>query len=308
MMPNEDDIREQIRRAVEEARAAARARAMEGGYYDHDEEDYEGGYAYKRASNDPENVTKRTLYKKRTTYKGQKVKAKEGKVIRKVNSSGVLLKDNPRYRTYIAVVRVNGAWVAVANFVERKGKQQRVFHRFHGTPAAAARKVMTSLGGKKLTAGLGTRGRKNAEINPALAPATDAVRDGETIELMLVEITRGVRKTHVVNGVRRSLASSTGQNHTTKPKYFTYRYFARRVPTNEIVVAYPSYTKKNGEVINPVAHYEHKNVVMRAKAGESLADAARRYEVRQNKSRGSDGAKAIAEMSSAKKNTHYPRR
>ena len=205
----EEQLREQIKSAVAEARRRAAERAsMEGGK----------GRAH---------LSSNTALKR---FVGAKANPKlltrlEGR--RNVSSGRVgawdksPLQADPRNRSYAVYVKVPET--NEFKLVCRAGKAGKVVKRkFHGRPVAAARRFVGALvKNRQDRYGLGL----GADASELLAEAKALVERGESVQIMLVETTQGVRKGKLTKS-GKLVPTRSGSDPLSK--YFKYYYFVSR--------------------------------------------------------------------------------
>ena len=264
---SEAEIRRQIQHAVAEARR--RAYEMAGGYADYD--DMDGG---KRGRKKGQKYAPRGHFKldsahmrdlfsqksNRTHWKSKKlIQLKRlGRASKRsyvAGESPVLY--NPRYRHYVVYLEENGMFVPVAR-MNNKGK--RVFRKFTGSPAAAARKAIRALTSARKADTHGYSGFENLHAT-----------ESSPLHVKLIEVTQGVRKRRAGKTLKR-----TAKNPLRA--YFVYEYYG----WGEDLSRPKSYTVhgKNGA---KVVTASRKFVVARAKMNESAGSAIARREVKARK-------------------------
>lgn len=298
-----EDIREQIRQAVHEARAMAHARAMEGGAFKLNGpkfSEYKPRTTIKRNGQVHERQVNRIKTRKECP-KGRPQKGREcvtvdgNKILDEMkNNSADFLNNNSRYRSYIAYVGIvsddnnseNIKTYAVRNVGVGKGNKQISRKRlFHGKPLSAAKKVLSTLGSKKLdpaierdNRGYKTLSRGEAQshtsISEDLMPVADHVKSGGHVKIVLFEVTQGVRK----NGNNQDLLS----------KYFSYTYFGKREHVEG----------KTIEIGGKQVTYNYKNDVVRAKKNDSLNQTLRARDEKNARRDGRQVGMSIADYNS----------
>jgi hypothetical protein len=130
---------------------------------------------------------------------------------------------------------------------------------FHGSPTAAARKVISMVNRQIKEHEIRSYTTKKGKVMPARhvdekLPEFDTVGKEHAVRIKLTEVTKGVLKSNKVLG-------ADGKNHR---EHYTYEYFGWRVPAS-------TGFSRGGKQI--AAGF--KNVVLPARKGESLAEAER---------------------------------
>ena len=251
-----DEIRQQIRAAVEHARRLAYERSMQGGYddsdYDDEYDEYDSEYYGGARQKVREDRTKLGLPRrgkeackgdgcteyKRGTYEGKTADAyraylKQQKAQGKrlyaelkprrsshpapANYAHSPVKYNPRYRKYAVYVKDHDSTEYLKLETNKRNKRGNLRGAVvSGLPASAARKV-ASLFNRNEREGVQHLLKGDRQ---AYEQCVKKIKEGGKLRIMLVELTRGVRRYHNRNANKPRLV----QGSRLVDSYFTYYY------------------------------------------------------------------------------------
>lgn len=220
-MSDSEQIRQQIQRAVAEARARAYERAMEGGApkgslklktNKTQRRFAKGGNLYNRGQDREAYKSFRKANKGNTKFALKRLNDRSGK--RGVYETSPI-QYNPKYRSYVAYVYGSDNKARLMQSDRPKGVASR---KFRGTPISAARKVASALNRN-------VHGKNYVLDGSAQAyeHAVSAIKvERGMVRVLLVEVTQGIRKRRNLNRAAPRLVRQVGNPLAA---YYTYSYW-----------------------------------------------------------------------------------